>query len=77
MPSLRGIDVSVRLQSNKKTLKEYTHPDVPSLQSSSSLEEAKRGSSKLQIHQNEPKATVYIPSAPGTMRSGYSNYHYF
>ncbi|KAH0493690.1 hypothetical protein TgHK011_000346 [Trichoderma gracile] len=75
MPCLRGIELSLVVQPDSVQLPEFPHPDassvriasvgdvVPSLQD---LDAASPGSDSPRIQKTAPRASVYVPSTPGS-----------
>ncbi|KAL7922078.1 hypothetical protein ACQKWADRAFT_327200 [Trichoderma austrokoningii] len=74
MPCLRGIELSIIIQPDSLPLPEFPHPDassvrVVSLGESPQTEESEaspHGSDSASIQKSAPKASVYIPSTPGS-----------
>jgi hypothetical protein len=74
MPCLRGIELSIIVQPDSLPLPEFPHPDassvrVVSLEETAQTEEnesSPRGSDSARIQKLAPRASVYIPSTPGS-----------
>ncbi|KAL7930553.1 hypothetical protein V8C35DRAFT_330376 [Trichoderma chlorosporum] len=75
MPCLRGIEVSFVLQPDSVLLPEFPHPDASSVRVTSVVEAAQKvqeldatspGLDSPRIQKTTPKASVYIPSVPGS-----------
>ncbi|KAL7907990.1 hypothetical protein GGI35DRAFT_486916 [Trichoderma velutinum] len=75
MPSLRGIELSLVIQPDSVLLPEFPHPDASSVhvasivESSQKIQENDVISSCLdspRIQKTAPRASVYVPSAPGS-----------
>lgn len=74
MPCLRGIELSLIIQPDSLSLPEFPHPDassvrVVSLGETTQTEEneaSPRGLDSARIQKSAPRASVYIPSTPGS-----------
>ncbi|KAM0517833.1 hypothetical protein ACHAPE_004811 [Trichoderma viride] len=74
MPCLRGIELSIIVQPDSLPLPEFPHPDassvrVVSLEETVQTEEnesSPHGSDSARIQKLAPRASVYIPSTPGS-----------
>ncbi|KAH6603355.1 hypothetical protein Trco_008130 [Trichoderma cornu-damae] len=75
MPCLRGIELSLLVPPDSALLPEFPHPDASSVRVVSLGEAAKKveendpappGSDSPRIQKTTPRASVYVPSMPGT-----------
>ncbi|EHK15143.1 uncharacterized protein TRIVIDRAFT_228833 [Trichoderma virens Gv29-8] len=75
MPCLRGIELSLVIQPDSVLLPEFPHPDASSVHVASVAEAARMvqeidemppGLESPRIQKTAPRASVYIPSAPGS-----------
>lgn len=74
MPCLRGIELSIIIQPNSQPLPEFPHPDASSIRVVSLGETAQTEENESSLHAPDsahirklaPRASVYIPSAPGS-----------
>lgn len=75
MPCLRGIELSLYIQPDSILLPEFPHPDASSVRVVSLSEAIKRvgendavdpGSESPHIQKTAPRASVYVPSMPGS-----------
>ncbi|KAK4082134.1 uncharacterized protein Triagg1_1946 [Trichoderma aggressivum f. europaeum] len=75
MPCLRGIELSLVIQPDSVLLPEFPHPDASSVHVASVVEASQRvqendvtspGLDSPRIQKTAPKASVYVPSAPGS-----------
>ncbi|TFA99851.1 hypothetical protein CCMA1212_007999 [Trichoderma ghanense] len=75
MPCLRGIELSLVVQPDSVQLPEFPHPDASSVRIASvgdaisniqDLDAASPGSDSPRIQKTSPRASVYVPSIPGS-----------
>ncbi|KAF3066921.1 hypothetical protein CFAM422_009122 [Trichoderma lentiforme] len=75
MPCLRGIELSLVIQPDSVLLPEFPHPDASSVHVASVVEASQKvqendvsspGLDSPRIQKTAPKASVYVPSAPGS-----------
>ncbi|KAL7899110.1 hypothetical protein HDV63DRAFT_411271 [Trichoderma sp. SZMC 28014] len=74
MPSLRGIELSIIIQPDSQPLTEFPHPDASSIRVVSLGETAQteenesspHSTGSARIQKLAPRASVYIPSTPGS-----------
>ncbi|KAL7813495.1 hypothetical protein V8C26DRAFT_405356 [Trichoderma gracile] len=75
MPCLRGIELSLVVQPDSVQLPEFPHPDASSVRIASvgdvvanlqDLDAASPGSDSPRIQKTAPRASVYVPSTPGS-----------
>ncbi|KAL7959183.1 hypothetical protein V8C34DRAFT_313505 [Trichoderma compactum] len=75
MPCLRGIELSLIIQPDSVLLPEFPHPDASSVHVASVVEASQKvqeddvispGLDSPRIQKTAPRASVYVPSAPGS-----------